>query len=102
MKMKKVTVAVIGGYHGKAILNQGKKLGVDVIHHDGLSHRKKEMYNIVKKADSVVIILNTCGHTAQDFIKEACKESNTPIVFSKSSGASSVIRQAMNCVSVAA
>lgn len=97
--MKKTTVAVIGGYHGKAILNQGKKLGVDVIYHDGLSHRKKEMYNIAKKADSVVVILNACGHTVQDFIKEACKELDTPIVFSKSSGASSVIRQGMECVS---
>jgi len=100
--MKKTTVAVIGGFHGKAILNQGKKMGIDVIHHDGLSHRKKEMYNIAKNADSVVVILNACGHTAQDFIKDACKELNTPIVFSKSSGASSVIRQGMECIQSAA
>lgn len=97
--MKKVTVAVIGSYNKKGFLSQSKKLGIEVIHHDGTSPRKKEFTSIVKRADSVVVISKACGHTAMDFVKEVCKETNTPISFSRVSGVSGVLREAIELAS---
>lgn len=96
--MKKMTIAVIGGYNGKAIVNQGKNEGVNVIHHDGTSPRRKELYTMAKKADSVVVLINVCGHKAQEYVKDACKELATPIVFTPGKGASSAIRKGMESV----
>lgn len=96
--MKKYTIAIIGGYNGKAIINQGNKEGVNVIYHNGERPRKKDFDTIAKQADSVVVLINICGHQAQDLVKVACKKNSTPIVFTPSKGASSAIRHGVECI----
>lgn len=89
--MENKTIAVIGGFNGSSLVKQGKRMGVNVIHHDGTSPKKKEFYTIARQAHSVVVIGKACGHSAMDYIKEACKETNTPITFPKGTGASSAL-----------
>lgn len=97
--MEKITVAVIGGFNGNSLKNQSKKLGVNVIHHDAKSPRKKELYTIANKANSVVVISKACGHSAMDYIKEACKETKTPITFIRGTGVSSALAAGIELVS---
>lgn len=100
----KTTVAIIGGSQESTCKKVGKKLGCDVLFHNGKVRNggtRKDFRPYVKKADCVVIQLGACGHVTMDIVKELCKEFNTPITFHQGFGISGALTSGLELLQTA-
>ena len=98
--MKNKTVAIIGGSQEKTFKQLGKKMGCDILFHDGLSRKgktNKEFLSIINKADCVVILVGACSHIAMDTVKALCKKYNVKLKF-HGKGGSGAIALALSAV----
>lgn len=89
--MKAKTIAIIGGSNKQTYQKVGKKLGCNVLFHNGITSggsARKTFRPIIKKADCVVVLLGACGHISMDIVKELCKEHNRKFTFHRGFGAS--------------
>jgi len=96
--MRKKTVAIIGGNQEQTFHKLGKKMGCNVLFHNGISRNgatKKVFLPLVRKADCVVLLLGACSHITMDMVKELCKENDTDIAFHKGFGASGALTTGM-------
>lgn len=89
--MKKV-IAIIGGSQKQTFQKIGEKYGVQVVFHSGKNGSKKDLKNVVKKADCCVLLLGACGHVSMDLVKDACKKQGKELLFHKGFGASGAIQ----------
>lgn len=96
------TVAIIGGSQEQTYRKIGKKLGCEVLFHNGKAlcqGTRKEFGPIVKKADCVVILLGACGHKPMEVVKMLCKKYDKKIVFHQGFGASGAIALGVEAMS---
>lgn len=93
--MRKV-VAVIGGSQKQTYKKIGEKYGVQILFHSGKNGSKKELQNVVKKADCCVLLLGACGHVSMDLVKIACKKQGKDLLFHNGFGASGAIQRCVN------
>lgn len=99
--MIKKTVAIIGGSQEQTYKKIGKKLGCDVLFHNGKTRNggtKKEFRPLVQKADCVVILLGACGHITMEIVKDLCKENAVQLIFQQGRGASGALTMGMSAL----
>ncbi len=99
--MKKNRLAIIGGSQEQTYKSIGKKMGCEIIFHNGKSRNgssRKEFRPIIKKADCVVVLLGACGHVTMDLVKEICKENNKYIVFHQGFGATGAVQTGLEMI----
>ncbi|MEK5149082.1 MULTISPECIES: DUF2325 domain-containing protein [unclassified Psychrobacillus] len=92
--MSKTKLAIIGGSQEHTYQQIGKKMGCEVLFHNGKSRNggvKKDFRPIIKKADCVVVLLGAIGHVSMDVVKELCKENDKQLVFHQGRGASGAV-----------
>ncbi|MCM3443964.1 MULTISPECIES: DUF2325 domain-containing protein [Metabacillus] len=101
--MKKPVIAVFGGSQEATFRKLGVKFNCEVLHHTGKTRNggnKKEFRNIIKKADSVVVLLGACGHVSMDIVKEVCKKLDKNIEFVNGFGATGAIQKGLEVVGI--
>jgi len=97
--MKKKTVAIIGGSQEQSFKKIGKKMGCNVLFHNGITRNggtKKEFRPLIKNADSVVLLLGACSHVTMEIVKGLCKENDTSIAFHQGFGVSGALSLGMD------
>lgn len=90
------------GQSGKYL---GQKYNCNVLFHCGKTRNggtKKEFRPLIRKADSVVVLLGACGHVSQELVKELCKEQGVKIVFKEGFGASGAIKAGLEALNLTA
>lgn len=101
--MKKPVIAVFGGSQEGTFAKLGKKYNCEVLHHSGKSRNggnKKEFRNIIKKADSVVVLLGACGHVSMDVVKDVCKKLDKKVDFVNGFGATGAIQKGLEALGI--
>lgn len=104
LKMKKPTIAIIGGNQEGTFKKMGSKLGCNILFHGGKVRNgasKKDFRPIIKKADCVVILLGACGHVTMDVVKNLCKNNGIQVIYQEGFGASGAITAGLNAVNMA-
>ncbi|MBU8908114.1 DUF2325 domain-containing protein [Desertibacillus haloalkaliphilus] len=97
------TIAIIGGTQYQTFQKIGKKNGCDVLFHDGkaVSPIKKELRNMIRKADCVVILLGACSHSSMGVAKEMANKFGKQICYQEGRGATGAIQTALQHLSAA-
>ena len=103
--MTRKTVAIIGGSQEQTFKKLGKKMGCNVLFHNGITRNggtKKEFRPLVKKADCVVVLLGACSHVTMDIVKSLCKENGITLAFHQGFGVSGALTAGLDLISDAA
>lgn len=99
--MQTRTVAIIGGSQEQTFKKLGKKMGCNVLFHNGIFRNgatKKEFRPLVKKADCVVLLLGACSHVTMEIVKGLCKENGINLAYHKGFGVSGALNVGLKMI----
>ncbi|MEK5071749.1 DUF2325 domain-containing protein [Sporosarcina sp. FSL K6-1508] len=102
--MAKRTVAIIGGSQEQSFIKIGKKMGCNVLFHNGITRNggtKKDFRPLVKKADCVVLLLGACSHVTMNIVKNLCKEHEINIAYHQGFGVSGALNAGIDIMEAA-
>lgn len=101
MKVKKPTIAIIGGSQELTFKKIGKKNDCNISFHGGKTQggaKKNVFKKVVKKADAIVVLNGACGHIAMELVKDLSKQMNIPIDFIEGFGATGAIKAGLKLI----